>query len=332
MIITMRTSAIVIIATCLFVSLSHGTNALVVQPPSVSGISVKPAVPSLLGVTNKRLARRGVMIQPAQYEAANMDVYPFDRESSELSATDEPVASDWKRTIKLTMLFSLWYVLNIGYSIGNKHVLNALPIPLTAAAVELSFGFPYVALLWTTGLRKRPKLSFDKVKTLCSQASLLVVTHVLGIISFGTGAISFPHIIKSKEALNSRPLGENLTPANMFAVLTILGFLFILPLSLLVEGPAKVSAAWTSALARGYTNSQLFRLLSVSGFMYYVYNELAFLAISEVGPVTPNVGSTVKLVTIILFCSILPRPSQQAQIGGAMVYSIGLRSYGEVPV
>lgn len=335
MTITMRTSAIVIAAICLFASLSHGISALAVQSPSVSTISVKTAVPPLRRVarsTTKKTARPRVIIQPAEHAAAIVGVYPYEPESSEFCTTDEPVNSDWKRTAKLTTLFSLWYVLNAGYNIGSKRVLNALPVPWTAAAVQLCIGFPYLALLWTTGLRKRPKLSVDNAKTLCSQAFFLVVTHILGVISFGTGAISFPHILKSKEGLDGKPLGENLTPANMFAVFTMLGFLFILPLSLLVEGPAKVSAAWAAALARGYTNSQLFRLLSVSGLLYYVYNEIAFWAISELGPVTPNVGSAVKLATIILFCSCLSQPRRQAEIGGAMVYSIGLQSYRDIPV
>jgi hypothetical protein len=346
MTITMRTSAICIAALCLFASLSQGTNAFVVQPQSVSTLSVKPAVPSRKRPqkpqpvgrqvpSRKRPqkqhpAGRQVMIQTAQNAAAivGVDCDPYDSKSSELSTTAEPAVSDWKRTIKLTTLFVLWYVLTLGYKIGNKRVLNALPIPWTAATVELFFGFPYVALLWTTGLRKKPKLSVGNVKTLCSQAFVLVVTHVMGVISFGTGAISFPHILKSKEVMDGKPIGENLTPANMFAILTILGFLFILPLSLLFEGPAKVSAAWAAALARGYTNTQLVRLLSVSGFLYYIYNEVAFLALSEVAPVTPNVANTIKLVVIILFCSLcLMQPR-----GSAMVYSIGLRSYRETPV
>ena len=86
-------------------------------------------------------------------------------------------------------------------------------------------------------------------------------------------------------------MGENLTPANMFAVLTILGFLFILPASLLMEGPAKISAAYTASLAAGYTKAQLIRLLGVSGFLYYLYNEVAFLALSEVAPVTHAVAN-----------------------------------------
>ena len=60
-------------------------------------------------------------------------------------------------------------MLNIAYNIGNKLVLNALPIPWTAATVELFFGFPLVAFLWGTGLRKTPKLSLGNLKTLSSQ-------------------------------------------------------------------------------------------------------------------------------------------------------------------
>lgn len=193
-----------------------------------------------------------------------------------------------QRTIKLTSLFALWYALNVAYNIGNKLVLTALPIPWTAATIELFFGLPYVLMLWATGLRKTPKLSFDNIKTLSSQGFFLAATHVGGVISFGAGAISFTHVLKatepvwsalllavcfkeflpipvylslipiiggvglaslkelsfswlsftaavlsavasaskailSKKVLTGKPLGENLTPANMFGVLTILG-------------------------------------------------------------------------------------------------------------
>ena len=321
---------------------------------------------------------------------------PFDPESSEFCTTPpELIDGSLKRTIRLTVLFALWYILNIGYNIGNKRVLNALPIPWTAATVELFFGFPYVALLWSTGMRKKPKLSMDNIKTLSSQAFFLAATHVAGVISFGAGAISFTHILKatepvwsalimavcfkeflpvpvylslvpilggvglasvkelsfswlaltaglisavtsaakailSKKVLDGKPLGENMTPANMFAVLTILGFLFILPASLLIEGPAKVTAAYTAALAAGYTKLQLFNLLSISGFLYYLYNEVAFLALSEVAPVTHAVTNTVKRVVIIL-ASVLVFRNPVSKLGaigsgiailGATLYSV----------
>jgi hypothetical protein len=126
---------------------------------------------------------------------------PYDPESSEYCTADaDAIEGDGlKRKLRLTGLFFLWYVLNVGYNIGNKRVLNALPIPWTAATIELFFGFPYVAFLWTTGLRKRPKLSISDVKKLSSQAFFLAATHVAGVISFSAGAISFTHILKATE-------------------------------------------------------------------------------------------------------------------------------------
>jgi len=330
---------------------------------------------------------------------------PFDPESSEFCTTEpENIEGSMKRTIRLTVLFALWYVLNIGYNIGNKKVLNALPLPWTAATVELFFGFPYVALLWSTGLRKAPKLSLGNIKTLSASAFFLAATHVAGVISFGAGAISFTHILKatepvwsalilavgfkeflplpvylslvpimggvglaslkelsfswlgftagtvssvtsamkailSKKVLDGKPMGENLTPSNMFAVLTILGFLMILPASLLIEGPKAISAAYTASIAAGYTNGHLLKLLGSSGFLYYLYNEVAFLALSEVAPVTHAVANTVKRVVIILASVIVFRNpvSKLGALGsgiailGACGYSIAKNKCGKAP-
>merc|ERR1719201_51100 len=308
--------------------------------------------------------------------------------------------SDMQRTLRLGGLFFLWYFLNTAYNIGNKLVLTAFPMPWTAATWELFFGFPYVFILWTSGIRKAPKLSFESVKLLAPSGVLLAGTHVGGVISFGLGAISFTHVLKatepvwsalisavifrdflplpvyaslvpimfgvslaslkeltfswmsfiagtgsavtsaakailSKKVLDGKPLGENLTPANMFAILSILGFISIVPVSLLLEPPKVAMAAWAAALAKGYTNLQLIKLLSVSGFLYYIYNEVAFLALAEVAPVTHAVTNTVKRVVIIL-ASILVFKTTITPLGalgssitilGAMLYALAKNKY-----
>lgn len=327
---------------------------------------------------------------------------PFDPKSAEFCSPVDVEASPFisKRTGKLVLLFTLWYVLNTAYNIGNKLVLTALPIPWTSATIELFFGLPYVGMLWLTRLRKTPKLSIDNIKTLAPSAFFLAATHVGGVISFGAGAISFTHVLKatepvwtvlisalvfreflplpvyaslvpiiigvaiaslkelsfswvsfiagtvsavtsaskailSKKVLDGKPLGENLTPANMFAVLTILGCFMILPASLAIEGPSKVSTAWAAARSAGYSAPHLWSLLGVSGFLYYIYNEVAFLALSEVAPVTHAVTNTVKRVVIIL-ASVVVFKTQITPLGslgsgiaifGAMMYSLAKGRY-----
>eukprot|EP00579_Thalassiosira_antarctica_P000779 CAMPEP_0201867960 /NCGR_PEP_ID=MMETSP0902-20130614/2032_1 /ASSEMBLY_ACC=CAM_ASM_000551 /TAXON_ID=420261 /ORGANISM="Thalassiosira antarctica, Strain CCMP982" /LENGTH=405 /DNA_ID=CAMNT_0048393233 /DNA_START=57 /DNA_END=1274 /DNA_ORIENTATION=- len=400
----MRASS-TILALCL--ASAGVTNAFVTPlQPRTAALSIKKFTPTKSPVQHHHAIKSSTSTS-LQEVAIPMDgsCDPFDPESAEFCTVPaEEIDGSLKRTLRLTGLFALWYILNIGYNIGNKRVLNALPIPWTAATVELFFGFPYVAMLWTTGLRKTPKLSFDNLKTLSSQAFFLAATHVAGVISFGAGAISFTHILKatepvwsalimaicfkeylpipvylslvpilggvglasakelsfswlaltaglisavtsamkailSKKVLDGKPLGENLTPANMFAVLTILGFLFILPFSLAIEGPAQVTAAFTAALNNGYTKKELFKLLSVSGFLYYLYNEVAFLALQEVAPVTHAVTNTVKRVVIIL-ASVLVFRNPVSKLGaigsgiaiaGAMFYSLAKSKFKVEP-
>jgi len=352
----------------------------------VSQRAVSPLQPATVKLSGPGATPRGMHVRMAT--AATPVKQPEEQAAGFLS----------KRTLKLVTLFTLWYVLNVGYNIGNKLVLTALPIPWTSATIELFFGLPYVGFLWLTGLRKRPKLSMESIKILCPSAFFLMGTHVGGVISFSAGAISFTHVLKatepvwtalisavffreflsvpvyaslvpiiigvmlasthelsftwvsliagtlsavtsackailSKKALSGKSLGENLTPGNMFAILTILGCAMILPASLMVEGPAKISVAWAHARATGYSAAHLWGLLGLSGWLYYMYNEVAFMALSEVSPVTHAVTNTVKRVVIILASLVvfhtgitpLGALGSGLAIFGALMYSLAAR-------
>lgn len=86
----------------------------------------------------------------------------------------------------------------------------------------------------------------------------------------------------------------NLGPANLFAVLTIIAFLTALPIALLMEG-ANAQAAWDKAIAGGQTPTGLAKTIAISGFSFYMYNEVSFLALDAVDPVTHAVGNTIKV-------------------------------------
>jgi solute carrier family 35 protein E1 len=97
-----------------------------------------------------------------------------------------------------------------------------------------------------------------------------------------------------------KPQGENMSDANLYAVLTIMSFMLLLPVSLMIEPPAKIMATWSAATAAGISSGYiLFNLLS-AGICYYLYNETAFLALGRVTPVTHAVANTVKRIVIIL--------------------------------
>tara|TARA_B100000787_G_C15942161_1_gene185401 strand:- start:200 stop:445 length:246 start_codon:yes stop_codon:yes gene_type:complete len=67
-------------------------------------------------------------------------------------------------------------------------------VPWTAATWELFFGFPYVFILWTSGLRKTPKLSWKSIKLLAPSGILLAGTlHPLVLVVVVLVAPSYSH-------------------------------------------------------------------------------------------------------------------------------------------
>ncbi|CAM9417135.1 unnamed protein product [Discosporangium mesarthrocarpum] len=133
-----------------------------------------------------------------------------------------------------------------------------------------------------------------------------------------------------------KPVGENMSAANLYAVLTIISFLMLTPAALLVEG-AKIKPAWDAAIAAGATAKGLATTIGLSGLFYYLYNEVAFLALSSVNPVTHAVGNTIKRVVIIVAACIAFRTpmnplsivGSSLAVGGTLVYSLVKAKYSK---
>jgi len=131
-------------------------------------------------------------------------------------------------------------------------------------------------------------------------------------------------------------VGENMTEANLYAVLTILAFIAIVPLSLILEPPKAVMAAISTALANGNTASYLWVQSILAGAFYYLYNEVAFLALGRVNPVTHAVGNTIKRVVIIIASviafktpiSTLGVIGSSIAIAGTLLYSLAKSKFG----
>ena len=64
------------------------------------------------------------------------------------------------------------------------------------------------------------------------------------------------------------------------------------------------------------------------GFFFYLYNELAFIFLSEVGPVTSSVMNTAKRVIVIIACAIIfgEKMDRNAKLGAAVAVSGELHS------
>mmetsp|Transcript_17569 Transcript_17569/g.25654 ORF Transcript_17569/g.25654 Transcript_17569/m.25654 type:complete len:383 (-) Transcript_17569:458-1606(-) len=139
--------------------------------------------------------------------------------------------------------------------------------------------------------------------------------------------------IFSKQMMTKNP-GENMTPANLYSVLTIIASVLLVPAALLFEG-TKLKGLWDAAIAAGSSGNTILLHIFLSGLYYYTYNEVAFLALSQVHPVTHAVGNTIKRVVIILTSVIvfntqmtpLGTLGSAMAIGGVLLYSLAKNYY-----
>lgn len=134
--------------------------------------------------------------------------------------------------------------------------------------------------------------------------------------------------VLSKKTMSGKKMGENLDAQNLYAVLTAMSTLILIPAMLAMEGTSFFSA-FSQVVAKGeYTRKSLAMLIGLSGASYYAYNEVAFLALGKVNPVTHAVGNTIKRVVIIVASVIaFKTPMSTGSIVGSSIAIAGTLLY-----
>jgi len=165
--------------------------------------------------------------------------------------------------------------------------------------------------------------------------------------AMGSNLVFALRAVVSKAAMVGN-IGENITSTNLFGIVTIFAFLMSIPAVFLKEG-LSIVPLWKGAItattgADGEiveaitTTMQLVRAVIVSGLFHYLGNEVMYLTLSYVHPVTLAVGNTMKRVFIMVASVIVfqNQVSIQAAIGsaigisGVLLYSLTKQHYEKV--
>jgi solute carrier family 35, member E1 len=140
--------------------------------------------------------------------------------------------------------------------------------------------------------------------------------------------------VLSKKTMSGKKIGENMDAQNLYAVLTVMSTLILIPLMLGIEGFGMLKAFKNVVASGEFTSKSLSLLLALGGLTYYAYNEVAFLALGKVNPVTHAVGNTIKRVVIIVASVIAfkTRMSTGSIVGstiaiaGTLLYSLAMNA------
>lgn len=140
--------------------------------------------------------------------------------------------------------------------------------------------------------------------------------------------------VLSKKTMSGKKIGENLDAQNLYAVLTGLSTLLLIPMMLAMEGTGFFPAFKNVVAGGDFTTKSLSLLLALGGATYYAYNEVAFLALGKVNPVTHAVGNTIKRVVIIVASVVAFKTpmstgsiiGSSVAIAGTLLYSLAMNA------
>lgn len=90
---------------------------------------------------------------------------------------------------------------------------------------------------------------------------------------------------------------ESLDNINLFSIITIMSFFLLTPVTLFVEGTKFTPAYLQSA---GLNLQQIYTRALLAGLCFHAYQQVSYMILSRVSPVTHSVGNCVKRVVVIV--------------------------------
>lgn len=148
----------------------------------------------------------------------------------------------------------------------------------------------------------------------------------------GFGAAMGSNItFQSRNVLSKKLMGkqkEKLDNINLFSVITIMAFIFLMPITLLTEG-IKFTPAYIQSI--GLDVGMIMKKALVAGLMFHSYQQVSYMILQRVSPVTHSVGNSVKRVVVICASVIAFRnPVSPINAIGTAIALSGVFAYSQV--
>jgi len=206
-------------------------------------------------------------------------------------------------------------------AVSFAHIVKASEPVVTCGANALLLGEVLPAKVYATLLPIIGGVAIASMKELSFTFLALASAMLSNVSSSLRGVLS-------KKTMSGKQIGENLDAQNLYAVLTAMSTILLIPMMLAVEGTAFIPAFKAAVDSGAFTTKSLSTLLALSGASYYLYNEVAFLALGKVNPVTHAVGNTIKRVVIIVASVVaFKTPMSTGSIIGSSIAIFGTLLY-----
>nr|KJB62604.1 hypothetical protein B456_009G425600 [Gossypium raimondii] len=125
--------------------------------------------------------------------------------------------------------------------------------------------------------------------------------------------------------------GKSVSGMNYYACLSLLSLLILTPFAVAVEGPQMWAAGWQKALSE--IGPQFIWWVAAQSIFYHLYNQVSYMSLDEISPLTFSVGNTMKRISVIVSSIIIfHTPVQPINALGAAIAILGTFLYSQVSV
>lgn len=131
--------------------------------------------------------------------------------------------------------------------------------------------------------------------------------------------------IFSKKGMST---GKKVGGLNYYACLSILSLIFLVPFTFVQEGPKMWATGYEAAVAKHGT--AFLWWVAAQSIFYHLYNQVSYMSLDQISPLTFSIGNTMKRVTVIVSSIIIfKNPITALNAIGAAIAILGTFFYSQ---
>ncbi|KAK4752478.1 hypothetical protein SAY87_021276 [Trapa incisa] len=122
--------------------------------------------------------------------------------------------------------------------------------------------------------------------------------------------------------------GKSVSGMNYYACLSMFSLLILTPFAIAVEGPQMWAAGFQKALSE--IGPQIVWWMAAQSVFYHLYNQVSYMSLDEISPLTFSIGNTMKRISVIVSSIIIfHTPVQPVNALGAAIAILGTFLYSQ---
>ncbi|CAA2946619.1 glucose-6-phosphate phosphate translocator 1, chloroplastic-like [Olea europaea subsp. europaea] len=122
--------------------------------------------------------------------------------------------------------------------------------------------------------------------------------------------------------------GKSVSGMNYYACLSMLSLLILTPFAIAVEGPQMWALGFKESLSQ--IGPQIIWWMAAQSVFYHLYNQVSYMSLDEISPLTFSIGNTMKRISVIVSSIIIfHTPVRPINALGAAIAILGTFLYSQ---